>query len=1419
MLEFEAESCAYSVLSFYGVDTGANSFGYIAEFARPRELKELKASLDTIRKTTAEIIGGIDENYRALAKERGIDLSVVTDELGAEQNYNMAHSVTNNEPPKDAESAKNTEPPKDTAPSKETEPPRAEEKPAQTESEQAAAPSVLTEYERHAAVRAPRQAGVTVLMPLLFEDGNLNRDNKRSRVKVEPPIGKYELFSRDEGTPPHTTNYLYAMTASGRLALLGETERLKDLTEARLDGHIRLLAESFEKQLANPAEWADFAAAAFLNRIDEAEAHNIPVRELREAESQARHDAVREHEKQVAAEKQEIFDARVDEIAKAIERGENVKVGYDARENGGKNPVLELFRLYGVDLPLRTQGWVNTTLAAITPEGYSRYTKIGGKKRGESERFGERLLKLKQAVKHTPIEQKRGIAGDEPEQNTEVKRTLEHDLYQKFAEMFPYFMNRKYSNLQLKAEYAKPLELEWVFGDTLSVAHTYELNGNPAYEPLVTLKADSVNKTLTASSLELSEPPRNDAVYNGDGRPDAAVRENINNFMSQWLDRIEKQGFMPVRATLWNEGKIDDAGIIVAFDKDGNVAAEEDIAESGGEIQETLDAFAAKHGFGKLTAEFYSDTFTKKEPQSVIIREGAERHELLRRNLFEFSKGEKMSAAHLSAYFSRLETMKAYVARGHDDMTLYDIDVIKARRDYKVRERQTKMGRDTDLPLPAAKNCGIGDIVLIYDPNKIKCSYMKVEELNKKNVVLSDIASSFVKVKLSAERFRKEQGYNLIESPAVNKQTEQAVQSPAGTKEFWRKNIADFLAASGGKMDIGDFELSPFNNAGGLGRFYEVFGENTYLKDFAHIVAEENTRRTGEPWVVFNFCEGGAYRPDILQNPSALSFTEADSFIKGYEPAVRRELRGKGYDKLDYTVYIKREGGDAVPLIDDHYDLGDRKPVDGLFNEIKSGAEYYYAHPETFGWTEATEGFTQEKARTFADLAMLEKFAASAEKQEIFTDKDGGEHTVYHNGNGKAFEIGMGHLGNGLTVWNRLEERDGDYVTVAHISRDREVKFYEKDLPQAVKDLIDREARTCDISVSVTQDTPVFNKPPQPETPKQTAIDLSLPDPTVTAAAMNGYGYTEPDMYPLSGDRALELFDTGHTIYLLYDDNTETMAFDRDEIITFSSDGLLGITKTDWEMSPVRDAQNKVYEDAISNREQSENSRESDLLCGDNPYYRENKYGIYQIKDDLPEARDFRSAPLKELEAHSLSVNRDNYTLVYTADLPGRVEFLRDKTTALNNLFEKFNIDHPADYTGRSMSVGDVVVLRCNGDITAHFVDSVGFVELSSFTGDERKTPTEQAFSQVGKSPTVAEPEADVESGKSISLLELASATNAERKSGARNIIDSIPRDERPQKPAEKGKPSILADLDEFRKIAGSGGKQDNYRKTERGYE
>jgi hypothetical protein len=292
---------------------------------------------------------------------------------------------------------------------------------------------------------------------------------------------------------------------------------------------------------------------------------------------------------------------------------------------------------------------------------------------------------------------------------------------------------------------------------------------------------------------------------------------------------------------------------------------------------------------------------------------------------------------------------------------------------------------------------------------------------------------------------------------------------------------------------------------------------------------------------------------------------------------------------------------------------------------------------------------------------------------------------------------------------------------------------------------------------------------------------------------MNEYGYTAPDMYPLSIGRALELFDAGHTIYMLYDDNTEAMAFDRDEIITFSSDGFCGITKTDWEMSPIRDAQNKVYENVILNREQAENSRESELI-----HSREPMFGIYQVRDDLDEKRDFRFAPMSELEALGLSVDRENYELVYSAPLTQRFlnGMLNDNDRTLETLYARFNDSLPSDYAARSVSVSDVIVLQQGGEVTAHFVDSGGFKELPSFTGNEREqTP---ALSQIDtSSPSVADLEADVKAGKSISVAELAKAANAESKDNPRIIIGGIP----PQKPMNKGVPTLMDEINEAKQL------------------
>ena len=98
----------------------------------------------------------------------------------------------------------------------------------------------------------------------------------------------------------------------------------------------------------------------------------------------------------------------------------------------------------------------------------------------------------------------------------------------------------------------------------------------------------------------------------------------------------------------------------------------------------------------------------------------------------------------------------------------------------------------------------------------------------------------------------------------------------------------------------------------------------------------------------------------------------------------------------------------------------------------------------------------------------------------------------------KAYDLGYGHMGNGLTVWNRLEEEHGDYKTVAHIDPDRTVTIYDEEMPQAVRDEIKRIADTSEMTISATQDAPVFAVPPRAQEPPQKE---EAPDPYPTLAA------------------------------------------------------------------------------------------------------------------------------------------------------------------------------------------------------------------------------------------------------------------------------------------------------------------------------
>ena len=112
-------------------------------------------------------------------------------------------------------------------------------------------------------------------------------------------------------------------------------------------------------------------------------------------------------------------------------------------------------------------------------------------------------------------------------------------------------------------------------------------------------------------------------------------------------------------------------------------------------------------------------------------------------------------------------------------------------------------------------------------------------------------------------------------------------------------------------------------------------------------------------------------------------------------------------------------------------------------------------------------------------------------------------------------------------------------------------------------------------------------------------------------------------------------------------------------------------------------------------------------------------FSIYQVPPG-PEGRDFRYRSYEDLQADGLSVDRKNYQLVYTAPL--------DKDTTLDEIYRRFNIEHPADYKGHSLSMGDIVVFRQDGKQTAYYVgEGADYRQVPEFFAQPEKqlTPDE----------------------------------------------------------------------------------------------
>ena len=247
----------------------------------------------------------------------------------------------------------------------------------------------------------------------------------------------------------------------------------------------------------------------------------------------------------------------------------------------------------------------------------------------------------------------------------------------------------------------------------------------------------------------------------------------------------------------------------------------------------------------------------------------------------------------------------------------------------------------------------------------------------------------------------------------------------------------------------------------------------------------------------------------------------------------------------------------------------------------------------------------------------------------------------------------------------------------------------------------------------------------------QAEID-ALPDSMIGLSEMHEYGYFANDMYPLTKESALELFDRDLPVYLLYGDGSETAAEGREQIA--GHDGIFGIEKADWQNE-------KEYRSMQAELAENSANKEAQLLYGSS-----DRYGIYQLKDN-PELDQFRFEGTASLMERGITKDNfdvivpKNYDLIYAGELSDIQGDTQNEK--LGDVFLKFNTAHPEDFKGHSLSVSDIVVLHENGKNSAHFVDSFGFTALPDFMHELENGKEQDTLGQSYQKPELEVPQGE----------------------------------------------------------------------------
>ena len=286
-----------------------------------------------------------------------------------------------------------------------------------------------------------------------------------------------------------------------------------------------------------------------------------------------------------------------------------------------------------------------------------------------------------------------------------------------------------------------------------------------------------------------------------------------------------------------------------------------------------------------------------------------------------------------------------------------------------------------------------------------------------------------------------------------------------------------------------------------------------------------------------------------------------------------------------------------------------------------------------------------------------------------------------------------------------------------------------------------------------------------PEAQEQALDEYPTPDEQVSTPDMQKYGYSYDGMLPVTRERALELDAAGLTVYVLHEDNTESMVFDPQEIMDHG--GIFGVDREEWEKSP-------QFHEKVMERQEHQQEREQAFLSQNRDCF-----AIYQVSRDDPQ--NVRFMNLDWLKSHDISIDRSNYDLIYTAPL-------RESGTVpeqLEKLYEQFNLQKPADFHSPSMSVSDIVAIKQDGKVSCHYCDSVGFTQIPGFLPENPLKNAEMAveddygmidgiINNGAKEPTVAELEQQARSGQPISLMELADAVHRKEREKKKSVMEQL---------------------------------------------